>query len=89
MINNTASLNNGSLILVMHLVLRLEIPMIPYMRTPLFDIRIIGMEVSNLAQPNIVSGSQPYEQLSINRGSFALSIMREISHVFSLKQIPS
>ena len=61
MINDTSLLDSDSVVLVMYLVLRLETPMMPCMRTLLFDTKLIGLEVPNLAQLIIVSGSQPYE----------------------------
>ena len=61
MINDTSLLDSDSVVLVMYLVLRLETPMMPCMSTLLFDTKLIGLEVPNLAQLIIVSGSQPYE----------------------------
>lgn len=50
-------LNNNFIVLVVYLVLRLEISK----STSLFDIELIGLEVSNLAQLIINNDSQPYE----------------------------
>ena len=52
---------NDSVVLMVYLVLGLEIARIPYMSVSLFDTRLIGLEVSDLAQLIIGSSSQPYE----------------------------
>ena len=57
MVDNTSLSNNDSVILVVYLVLRLEIPRMSYMSTPLFDIKLIGLEVLDLIQSVIGSGS--------------------------------
>ena len=61
MVNGTSSLDNDSVVLVVHLVLRLESLKMSCMSTLLFDSRLIGLEVPNLVQLVIRSGSQPYE----------------------------
>ena len=53
--------DSESVALVVYLVLKLETLRISCMSTSLFDIRLIGLEVSDLLQPVIGSGSQPYE----------------------------
>ena len=60
MVDDALLSNNDSIVLV-YLALRLEIPRMSYMSTPLFDTRLIGLEVPNLAQSIIESGNQPYE----------------------------
>ena len=57
MVDNTSLSDNDSIILVVYLVLRLEIPNMSYMSTPLFDIKLIGLEVLDLIQSVIGSGS--------------------------------
>ena len=47
---------------MMYLVLRLEIPRMYCMSTPLFDTGLIDLEVPNLAQPIIESGIQSYKE---------------------------
>ena len=49
--------NNDSVFLVVYLVLRLKIPRISYINTIFFDTGLIGLEVLDLAQPVIESGS--------------------------------
>ena len=61
MVNDTLVSDSDSVIPIMYLVLRLEILRISCMSTPFFDTRLIGLEVSDLAQPIIGSGSQPYK----------------------------
>ena len=51
MVDDTSLLDSNSVVLVVYLVFRLEIPMISYMNTPLFDTRLIGLDVSDLVQP--------------------------------------
>ena len=53
--------NNDFIVLVVYIVLRLEILRMLCMNTLLFDIRLIGLEVSDLAQSVIESGNQPYK----------------------------
>ena len=53
--------DNDSVVLVVYLVLRLETPRMLCMSTPLFDTRLIGLEVRDQTQPVMGSGSQPYE----------------------------
>ena len=61
MVNDALLSDNKFIILVVYLALRLEIPRISYMNTPLFDIGLIGLQVPNIAQPVIECGSQSYE----------------------------
>ena len=61
MVNDTSSLDNNFIVLVVYLVLRLKIPRMPCLSTPFFDIELIGLEVSDLVQMIIGNGSQPYE----------------------------
>ncbi|CAL9128542.1 unnamed protein product [Musa textilis] len=61
MIDDTLLLNNDSVVLVACLVLRLETPRMSCISTLLFDTGLIGLEVSDLAQPIIESDNQPYE----------------------------
>ena len=61
MIDDTSLLDNDSIVPVVYLVLRLETPRMSCMSTPLFDTGLIGLKISDLAQPVIESGSQPYE----------------------------
>ena len=53
--------DSDSVVLVVYLVLRLEIPRISCMSAPLFDTRLIGLTVPDLVQLVIGSGSRPYE----------------------------
>ena len=61
MVNDTSLSDNNSIVPIMYLVLRLKILRLSCMSIPLFDTGFIGLKVSNLAQPVIGSGSQPYK----------------------------
>ena len=61
MVDDTSLSNNDSIILMVYLILRLKTLNMSCMSTTLFDSRLIGLEVLDLAQPIIESGSQPYE----------------------------
>ena len=61
MVDDALLLDSDSVVLVVYLILRLEIPRMSCISTPLFDTRLIGLEVSDLAQPVIESSNQPYE----------------------------
>ena len=61
MVNDTSLSNNDYVIPMVYLVFRLETPTISYMSTPLFDIKLIELDVPDLAQLVIESGSQSYE----------------------------
>ena len=61
MVDNVLLPNSDSVILVVHLVLRLETPRMSYMSASLFDTGLIGLDVSDLAQPVFGSCSQLYE----------------------------
>ena len=54
-------LDNDFVGLVVYLVFRLTTPVISYMSTLHFDTGFIGLEVPDLAQPVIKSGSQTYK----------------------------
>ena len=58
MVDDTSLLDNHSVILVVYLILRLEILMMSYMSTLLFDIRLIDLKVLDLVQSVIESDSQ-------------------------------
>ena len=49
--------NSDFVVIVVYLVLKHDTPRISCMSTSLFDIRLIGFEVSDLVQPVIGSGS--------------------------------
>ena len=61
MVNSMSLSDSGSMFSIVCLVLRLETSRMPYMSTSLFDIKLIGLEVLDLAQPVIGNDSQPYE----------------------------
>ena len=61
MVDDALLSDRDSVVLVVYSVLRLETPRISCMSTLLFNTRLIGLEVSDLAQSVIGSGSQPYE----------------------------
>ena len=61
MVDDVLLLDNDFVILVVYLILRLEILRMSYMSTPLFDTRLIGLEVLDLAQPIIGNNSQSYD----------------------------
>ena len=61
MVDNALLSNINFIVLVVYLVLRLETSRMSYMSATLFDIRLIGLYVLDLAQSIIGSGSQPYE----------------------------
>ena len=48
MVNDDLLSNSDSIVIVVYLVFRHETPRISYMSTPLFDTRLIGLEVSNI-----------------------------------------
>ena len=60
MVDDTLLSDNDSAVRVVYLVLRLETPKMSCMCTPLFDTRLICLEVSDLVQLVIESGNQPY-----------------------------
>lgn len=55
MVNDASLLDSDSVDPMVYLVPILEIPRMSYMSTPLFDTRLIGLKVSDLAQPVIES----------------------------------
>ena len=61
MVDDTLLLDSGSMVPIVCLILRLETSRIPCMSTQLFDTRLIGLKVPDLAQSVIRSESQPYE----------------------------
>ena len=61
MVDDALLLDSDSIVLVVYLVLRLEIPRMSCMWAPLFDTRLIGLAVSDLVQLVIGSRSRPYE----------------------------
>ena len=61
MVDDVLLSNSDSVVPVVYLVFRLKIPRMSYMSASLFDIGLIGLDVSYLAQSVIGSGSQPYE----------------------------
>ena len=56
-VDDTLLSDNDSVVSVVYLVLRLEAPRMSCMSTPLFNTRLIGLEVSNIVQSVIGSGS--------------------------------
>ena len=61
MVNDVLLSNSNFVVPVVYLVLRLEIPRISCMSATFFDTRRIGLDVSDLVQLVIGSGSRPYE----------------------------
>ena len=61
MVNDTLLLDNDSVVLVVYLVLILEILRMSCMSAPLFNIRLIYLDVPDLAEPVIGSASQLYD----------------------------
>ena len=61
MVNNVLLSNNDFVVPIVYMVIKLETPRMSSMSTPLFDTRLIGLEVPNLVQLVIGSDSQPYE----------------------------
>ena len=61
MVDDALLSNNDSVVLVVYLVLRLETPRMSCMSSTFFDTRLIGLNVPDLVQSVIGSGSQPYE----------------------------
>ena len=61
MVDNTLLLDSNFIVLVVYLALRPETLRMPYMSTPLFDTRLVGLKVINQVQPVIGSDSQSYE----------------------------
>ena len=59
MVDDALLSDSDSVVLVVYLVLRLETPRMSCMSAPLFDTRLIGLDVLDLAQPVIESSSQP------------------------------
>ena len=74
MVNDTLLSSSDSIIPMVYLTLILETPRISCMSTQLFDTRLIGLEVSDLAQPIIGSGSQPYEDYRVSIEDHPLSM---------------
>ena len=62
MVDDASLLDRDFVILVVYLVLRLKTPRIYCMSIPLFDTKLISLEVLDLAQSVIGSDSQPYER---------------------------
>ena len=52
---------SDSIVLVVYLILRHEIPRMSCMSTPLFDTGLKGLEVPDPTQSDIGSNNQPYE----------------------------
>ena len=61
MVDDALLLDNNSIVSVMYLVLRLETLRMSSMSAPLFDTRLIGLDILDLVQLVIRSGSQTYE----------------------------
>ena len=61
MVDDTSLLDSDSIIPIVYLALIFETQMISCMSTPLFDTKLIGLEVLNLVQLVIRRVSQPYE----------------------------
>ena len=61
MVDDALLSDSDSILLVVYLVFRLETPRMSCISAPLFDIRLIGLDVLDLVQLVIGSGSQPYE----------------------------
>ena len=61
MVDDALLSDSDSVVLVVYLVLRLETPRMSCMSAPLFNTRFIGLNVLDLVQLIIGSGSQPYE----------------------------
>ena len=61
MVDDASLSDDDFVVRVVYQVLRLETPSMSCISTPLFNIRLIGLEVLDLTQPVIKSGSQPYE----------------------------
>ena len=61
MVDDALLSDSDSVVLVVYLVLRLETPRMSCMSAPLFDTEHISLDVLDLTQPIIGSGSQPYE----------------------------
>ena len=57
MVDDALLSDSDSVVLVVYLVLRLETPRISCMSVPLFDTRLIGLDVPDLAELVIGSGS--------------------------------
>ena len=66
MVNDALLSDSDSIVPVVYLVLRLETPRMSCMSTPLFDTGLIDLEVPDLAQPDIGSDSQPYNDYSVS-----------------------
>ena len=61
MVDDALLSDSDSVVPVVYLVLKLKTLRMSCMSTPLFDTILISLEVSDLVQPVIGSGSQPYE----------------------------
>ena len=61
MVDDILLSDTDSIVLVVFLVLRLEAPRMSCISILFFYTRLIGLEVPDLAQSVIGSGSQPYE----------------------------
>ena len=61
MVDDTLLSDNDSIVLMVYLVLRLNTPRMSCMSAPFFDTRLIGLDIPDLVQPVIGSGSQSYK----------------------------
>ena len=61
MVYDTLLSDNDSVVLVVYMILRLKTPRMSYISAPLFDTRLIDLDVPDLVQLVIGSGNRPYE----------------------------
>ena len=61
MVDDALLSDSDSVVLVVYLVLRLETPRMSCISAPLFHTRLIGLDVPDLVQLVIGSGSRPYK----------------------------
>ena len=61
MVDDALLSNSDFVVLVMYMVLRLETQRMSCISAPLFDTELIDLDVPDLAQSVIGSGSQPYD----------------------------
>ena len=59
MVDDALLLDNDFVLPVVYLVLRLKTPRMSCMSIPLFDTRLISLELPDLVQSKFESGSQP------------------------------
>ena len=77
MVDDALLSNNDSVVPMVYVVFRLKTQRMSCLSTPLFDTRLIGLEVPDLAQSVIEIGAQPYEDYWVLIEDHPLSVSWE------------